>query len=172
MKRILTLSEQTALDFTNYCIDTLIPLAKPDVSNYAPNRKRLWLFHETNLRNTELSLGFFDQRLYNFCQRLYPGCNIALFSFGSKQNKDGLISKHRDHTFAQPIARTLNLGQATFAYDLERQAGNQKLFKLNNAELIEFNCKHLHALTEIHSELRLAINMWQLNEKKGYKPLF
>ena len=47
-----------------------------------------------------------------------------------------------------------------------------KEFKLNDGEIIEFNCKHLHALLKIVSKERFGINLWQLNESKGYKPLF
>jgi hypothetical protein len=151
-----------------------------DNSNYAKGRKRLWLFHECNLRNTDLirGFGFFDKRLWNFCQRAYPGCNIGLLTYGG-EGSTGLIDWHRDHTYAQPIARTVNLGEAIFGYDLKRDGGiktdtisDRKEFKLNDGEIIEFNCKHPHALLKIVSKERFSINLWKLNESKGYKPLF
>jgi hypothetical protein len=159
-------------ELKSFCQD-LIPLMTDDVSNYSKGRKRIWLFHEVNLSNGEVTRGFFDQRLWQFCQKVFPGCNVGLMSYGGKDlASDGLIGFHRDHSYSQPIARTVNLGESIFGYDLNRQGGDVKYYKLGDGEIIEFNCKHRHSLVEIKSDIRFGINLWKLNENKGFKPLF
>lgn len=170
IKLINKVDSKTLEQLRSFC-QSLKPKMELDVSNYAKGRRRLWLFHESNLRNTELTRAFFDKRLWDFCQRVYPGCNIGLLSYGG-EDSTGLIDWHRDHSYSQPIARTINLGEAIFGYDLNRQGGDRKEFKLNDGEIIEFNCKHPHALLKIVSNERFSINLWRLNEAKGYKPLF
>jgi hypothetical protein len=158
----------------------MIPMMNYDVSNYSPNRKRIWLFHEVNLKTSEISLGYFDQRLWAFCQKVYPDCNIGLMSYGGKGlDSDGLIGLHRDHSYSQPMpqarfahARTVNLGDSIFGYDLKRQGGEVKQYHLKDGEIIEFNCKHSHSLLAINSDIRFGINLWKLNPEKGFKPLF
>ena len=148
----------------------MIPLMEHDHSNYGKNRKRIWLFHEVNLKTSEISKGYFNQRLWNLAQRF--GCNIGLMSYGGKSlDSDGLIGWHRDHAYAMPTAYTINLGEATFGYDLERNGGNRQTFTLRDGEVWTFNSKHLHSLIEIHSEIRIGINLWKLNESKGFKPI-
>lgn len=177
IKLINKVDSKTLEELRSFC-QSLKPRMELDHSNYAKGRRRLWLFHECNLRNTELTRGFFDKRLWDFCQRVFPGCNIGLISYGG-EGSTGTIDWHRDHSYSQPIARTINLGESTFGYDLKRDGGiktdtnqDRKQFKLRDGEIIEFNCKHPHALLSIDSKERFGINLWKLNESKGYKPLF
>ncbi len=177
IKSISKVDSKTLEQLRSFC-QSLKPKMELDVSNYAKGRRRLWLFHESNLRNTELTRGFFDKRLWDFCQRVYPSCNIGLLTYGG-EGSTGLIDWHRDHSYAQPIARTINLGEAIFGYDLKREGGiktdanrDRQNFKLEDGEIIEFDCKHPHALLKILSNERFSINLWKLNKSKGYKPLF
>jgi len=121
IKSISKVDSKSLEQLRSFC-QSLKPRMELDVSNYAKGRRRLWLFHESNLRNTELTRGFFDKRLWDFCQRAYPGCNIGLLTYGG-EGSTGLIDWHRDHSYAQPIARTINLGESTFGYDLKREGG-------------------------------------------------
>lgn len=172
LRKISKVSPAHIEELRAFC-QKMIPNMTDDVSNYSPNRKRIWLFHEVNLKTSEVSLGYFDQRLWAFCQKVYPGCNIGLMSYGGKGlDSDGLIGLHRDHSYSQPIARTVNLGDSTFGYDLNRQGGEVKQYHLQDGEIIEFNCKHRHSLIAIHSDIRFGINLWKLNQEKGFKPLF
>lgn len=140
----------------------------PDVSNYAKGRYRLWLFNECNLKTGEIVKGYYDDRIYEFSQRVYPGCNIGLLTFGGKSeniSSDGRIQQHRDHSYAMPIAKNVNLGSAMFGYgDI-----NHKQYQLNDGDIIEFNCKVLHSVSEILSEERFSLVFWKLNERKGYR---
>ena len=149
---------------------SIMPLMQEDHSNYAKGRKRIWLFHEVNLKTSQITEGDFNERLWHLAQRF--GCNIGLMSYGGKSlDSNGLIGFHRDHSYAIEQAITINLGSSTFGYDLQRNGGDRRLFELNDGEVIQFNCKHLHSLVEIQSEIRFGINFWKLNTAKGFKPL-
>jgi phage gp45-like len=74
------------------------------------------------------------------------------------------IKEHRDHGYSRAIARTVNLGSCVFHYD-------GKEYQLNDGDIIEFNCKKLHGVTKILSNERFSINLWQLNQEKGYHPV-
>jgi phage gp45-like len=99
---------------------------------------------------------------------------IGLLTFGGKIGNiqsTGLIIPHRDHSYSRAIptkrfaiARTVNLGSCIFNYD-------GKDYQLNDGDIIEFNCKKLHGVTKIMSEERFSINLWQLNQQKGYFPI-
>ncbi|MFP4336400.1 MAG: hypothetical protein ACLFQP_00580 [Halothece sp.] len=156
-------------ELRQWCRDRISAMT-PDVSNYAPGRYRLWLFHECNLKTGELTQSYFDERIYQFSQQIYPGCNIGLLTYGGKSgntNSTGLINKHRDHTYAMPIARTVNLGNAVFGYGDDRH----QYYPLNDGEVIEFNCKVLHSIPKITTPERFSLVFWKLNEAKGFKSL-
>jgi len=144
-----------------------IPNMPMDVSRYAVGRRRLWLFNESNLQDTKITPAYYNQRLYDFSQRVFPGCDIGLLTFAGEYNdtikSTGLIKPHRDHTFAQPEARLVNLGVALFGY-----AGQQ--YQLNDGEIWQFNCKEIHSVDAITSPRRFSIVFWKLNSSKGYFP--
>ncbi|MFB2983402.1 hypothetical protein [Microseira sp. BLCC-F43] len=140
----------------------------PDVSNYAKGRYRLWLFHECNLKTGEITKAYYDSRIYQFSQRVFPGCNIGLLTFGGKHNgftSHGKILPHRDHSYAMPIAKNVNLGKAIFGYG-DR---DHKQYELSDGDIVEFNCKVFHSVPKILSQ-EISIVFWKLNEAKGYFP--
>jgi hypothetical protein len=166
LKLVSRVKSETLTDLKSFCRRN-IELMSCDVSSYAKGRYRLWLFHECNLKTGKITKGYYDDRLWNFCQRVYSGTNIGLLTFGGKVGNiqsTGLIQLHRDHSYSQVIARTVNLGSCIFNYD-------GKDYQLNDGDIIEFNCKKLHGVTKILSEERFSINLWKLNEVKGYKPV-
>jgi hypothetical protein len=157
---------------TKYCYD-LIPLMKPDPSYYAPNRYRLWLFKQPYLTQCQAKPAYFDKRLWNFAQRIYPGCHTALLTFGGNAkgiSSNGKIDWHRDANFALPIARAINLGTfAIFGYDSNRHNSTpgrktEQIFQLTPGDIIEFNCKHRHALLA-HSPERFSIIFWKMRKE-------
>ncbi|MBD2499870.1 cupin domain-containing protein [Anabaena azotica] len=166
IKLVGKVKSETLADLKSFCRSS-VNLMTRDVSTYAKGRYRLWLFHECNLRTSEITKGYYDDRLWNFCQRVYPGCNIGLLTFGGKVGNitsTGLIQPHRDHSYSEAIARTVNVGTCIFHYD-------GKDYQLNDGEIIEFNCKKIHGVTKIITPERFSINLWKLNENKGYKPI-
>ena len=141
-------------------------IAKMEYSHSSLTNKRLelWLFNKVHLGNGQVTPGYFNIRLYDLCQRIYPGCDIALLTYHGKERGGscGLIAPHRDHGYAQPMAVSLNLGVAEFVID-------GKTHVLNDGEIVKFNCKLSHAVPRILSEERFSLVLWKLNEVKGYR---
>lgn len=169
IKLLSKVKGETIEELRSWCYSR-IPDMTSDFSRYAKGRYRLWLFHEIDLRDGKVSRGYFEDRIWQFCQQVYPGCNVGLLTFGGKTpdvTSTGLISPHRDHSYAKAIARTVNLGSCVFGYgdDYHQQ------YQLNDGDIIEFNCKVLHSVQTILSAERFSINLWQLNENKGYFPV-
>jgi len=133
-------------------------------SSLTKKRLELWIFNKIHLGNGHVSAGYFDQRLYDFCQRLYPGCDVGLLTYHGKERGGscGLIAPHRDHSYGQPMAVLLNIGMAEFAI-------NDKTYVLNDGDIMKFNCKLLHTVPRIMSEERFSLVLWKLNQAKGFK---
>lgn len=156
-------------ELRDWCRDRINDMI-PDISNYAKGRYRLWLFHECNLKTGEVTKAYYDDRIWQFSQKVYSSSNIGLLTFGGESkniSSSGLIKPHRDHTFAKSIARSVNLGSCLFGYGNE----NHELYQLNDGDITEFNCKILHSVAKILSTERFSITFWQLNTDKGYHSL-
>lgn len=174
--RLKILNAEQVETLINIC-ENLMPLTELDTSNYATGRKRLWLFNKINLKTSEVSLGLYIQELWELSQSF--GCNVGLMSYGGKNlDSTGLINWHRDHVFAMERNVTVNIGICTFGYDNNRRGGihtdtnrDRHIHLLTTGEVIEFNCKHPHALLSIDSPKRIGLNFWTLNESKGFKSL-
>ncbi len=153
----------------------LIDKMKEDVSSYAPGRRRLWLFHEANLGNPPTTkAAHFDKFWWDLGQRLYPGCQIALLTFGGETenfSSDARISWHRDHSYAMPCALGISFGaKAIFGYDYSRQSGDKRKIKLAPGTIFQFDCKHLHAVLK-HDPGRFSIMYWKLRLDGRYPGL-
>lgn len=148
----------------------LLPLFQRDVSRYAPNRKRLWLFHEPSLgSNKYIKSAHFDERLWKLAQRVYPGCHTALISYNGS-GSDGRITPHRDDTYSQDKAVGINIGLATFTYHKDRKGLNpteMTKYYLDDGDIYSFHCKHLHAVTAA-SENRFSITFWKFKDDSRY----
>lgn len=154
-------------ELREFCRSVKSKLTK-DTSNYATQRYRLWLFHSVDFRTNKVSEGYYSDRLYKFSQKIYPGCNIGLLTFaGSLENgkiSDGRISLHRDHSYASPLAISVNLGEAIFTLD-------GKSYLLKDGDICQFNCKLPHGVKQILSPERFSLIFWKLNSFKGFYPL-
>lgn len=168
LRKLSTVENPEAL--REYC-QSLKSQLVADKSNYAKGRYRLWLFHEVDFRNGNLTKSYFDQRIWEFSQRVYPGCDIGLLTFGGNfdngKTSDGRIGLHRDHTYANPKAVSVNLGEAIFSYGEPEQQD----YLLADGDITEFNCKILHAIKQVLTPERFSLVFWKLNQAKGYKSL-
>jgi hypothetical protein len=140
-------------DLRRWC-EEKISILTPDVSNYAKGRLRLWLFAEVDLRSGAVREGYYDERIWNFAQRVYPGCDIGLLTF------NGGIKYHRDHNYATPNTRGINLGSAIFGI----KDPNEVLYQLKDGDIYEFNCKKEHAVLS-HSPDRFSLTFWKMRDK-------
>jgi hypothetical protein len=154
----------------------LISGMQRNVSNYyAPNRYRMWLFHEAANLGNPLSVkeAYFDEFWWKVAQQVYPGSNIALLSFGGASGtitSDARISWHQDRSFSMPIAKGINFGgKAEFAYDFNRQSGDKKIIKLAPGSVFKFDCKHLHAVIS-HDPSRFSLILWKMREQDERYP--
>lgn len=153
----------------------LIEKMEKDVSRYAPERHRMWLFHEANLQSPpKVKEAYFDDFWWKIAQKIYPGSQIALLTFGGKSNEvnsDGRIDWHRDHTYAEELAYGINFGaKAEFGYDYNRQAGDRRTITLQPGDIYKFNCKHTHAILS-HEDRRFSIIFWKIRKDKRYPGL-
>jgi len=150
-------------EFKEY-LRSLIPEMEYSHSSLTKKRLELWLFNKVHLGNGQVSPGYFDQRLYDLCQRIYPDSDIGLLTYHGKERGGscGLIAPHRDHGYAKPIAVSLNIGRAEFVVD-------GKTYVLEDGDINQFNCKFSHSVPRILTEERFSLVLWQLNESKGYK---
>ena len=147
-------------------LPVLMRLLKKDVSNYAPNRLRTWLFNEGSLYSKEIWPAYFDEELWELCQEIYIGCEVGLFiyggDYGSNYYSNSCIKWHRDASYAQADAVLINiLGEAEFGYDLERQKGEEITISMTDKEIYRFNCKHRHCVLN-HSNPRASLILWKL----------
>src|SRR4028118_2059208 len=145
-------------EFKQY-LRSLVPQMEYSYSSLTNKRLELWLFNKVHLGNGQVSPGYFDQRLYDFCQRLYQGCDIGLLTYHGPERGGscGLIAPHRDHSYGQPMAVVLNIGVAEFVID-------GKIHVLNDGDMKRFNCKLPHAVPRILTEERFSLVLWKLNE--------
>ena len=150
-------------EFKQY-LRSLVPQMEYSYSSLTNKRLELWLFNKVHLGNGQVSPGYFDQRLYDFCQRLYEGCDIGLLTYHGPERGGscGLIAPHRDHSYGQPMAVILNIGQAEFVL-------NGKTYLLQDGDIRKFNCKLSHSVPRILTEERFSLVLWKLNKAKGYK---
>ena len=163
MEAIKKTTPNILLEFKQY-LRSLVQQMEYSYSSLTNKRLELWLFNKVHLGNGQVSPGYFDQRLYDFCQRLYPGCDIGLLTYHgpARGGSCGLIAPHRDHGYAQPMAVSLNIGLAEFVVD-------GKTYLLEDGQMTKFNCKLSHSVPRILSEERFSLVLWKLNQAKGYR---
>ncbi len=139
-----------------------------DISSYARGRKRYWLEWEWDLKHKVFRPGVRDERLWTFCQRIFPGCQIGLVAKGSVG-----IGWHRDDSYADWEAVTINLGQSQWGYDYQypgyswsqnRNPSNPVIYDLPDGGVIKFNPKNPHAAINPASN-RYSINLWRISKK-------
>jgi len=145
-------------DLRNWC-RSKAAIATFDYSSYVQGRLQLWLFHKcVDLRTGRCIPGFSEERIHAFSQKVYPGSDIGLLSFHGQfgnRHSSGLIKPHRDSSYARPIARLVNLGEAVFSAD-------GKQYKLGDGDIIEFNCKQIHSVDSILTAERFSLVFWQM----------
>lgn len=174
MQLVRKLNAESHQNLLEYLDNYLRPLLKPDVSNYAQKRQRLWLFHEANLgKEPAIKNGHWDEKLWRLSQKIYPECDIALISRHG-DDSDARIKYHRDATYALPPAIILNIGgKAIFSWNKNRSSQKDEeatKYLLEPGNIYAFDCKHRHALLEAE-EGRWGLILWQIRKGDKRYPL-
>lgn len=145
-------------------------LLRPDVSNYARGRQRAWLQVEAPLGNTRpWQPGVRDERLWNWIlENIWAEAELGLVAYGQVG-----IRPHRDASYADYEARSINLGEIEgWWYEpgySDFGPGPQTIrhaltYKLAPGDVIRFNCKNQHAVINPAPD-RWSINLWRVSDR-------
>jgi len=154
-------------------LQPLDALLAADVSNYARGRQRFWLQHQWDLQAKRFQPGCQAPALWALCQQL---CQPIDF-----QPEIGLVTKgeqgirsHRDDSYADFKAVSLQLGAANWTYDCQYpeykwvpaaalNPSQPVTYRVEDC-LVMFNCKNPHAAQPLSPD-RYSLNLWQISKK-------
>ncbi|MGG6267169.1 hypothetical protein ACQ4M3_13450 [Leptolyngbya sp. AN03gr2] len=154
MRIIQYLPNKRTQELIDYINTYLLPLATEEQAKCAKDRLQLWLNAEPIYRTGKYRDAHTDERLWQFCQRVFPQAALAQIYFAKNQKA---IDWHKDAAYAQPTARIINLGKIC----LQTRLPDNKIrsLELNGGEIIEFNSKLPHRA--IHRcDQRIGIGLW------------
>jgi hypothetical protein len=153
-----------------------LPLLAHDKSNYAPGRQIAWVGAEWGLKDKDFKPAVQDDKLMELIKQVYPDAELALVTFSNREGQG--IGYHRDDSYANADARSINIGDAQWGYQTAKQsmvAYDPKEdrttpiveFKLDSGTITRFNSKNAHAA--LHTEAqRWSINIWSIkNNERG-----
>jgi hypothetical protein len=167
MKIIRRISPERVLEIKEYIQVHLLPLATAEQAKCARGRLNLWLQAEPNYSTRKYKPAHTDQRLWRFCQKIYPEASLAQVYFATHNHG---ISWHRDASYAKPKAFILNLGQVCL--QTRTESGALIDLELTGGEIIQFNCKLLHRATPCNED-RIGIGIWtdaiDINNPKNWQ---
>jgi len=172
---ISTINQDTVNKLVDYLETNINPILGQDVSSYAPGRRRIWLPYEAPLSNARpFEKGLQDDKIWSYltsvCAQFNWQPELGLIS------KGGLISPHRDTTFADFRSIGINLGKVTWCYSRsypmfswvpdEQRIDPPEVTKLEmtGGEVFEFNCKNVHWTEDVDPN-RWGINLWTISKK-------
>jgi|GEM_PF-137780 len=166
---------QPMLDTLAARLETVKSSLNADVSNYARGRLSTWVGVQWDLKDKRfVPAGFWDAQLWEFGQRVYPGCQMLLLTYSGDGTGIGL---HRDDSYARFEARTVSLETQNtestwfmrqtypgmvFSKEQNEAAGVHE-FGLPSGSVITFNCKNQHAVEP--GAGRWSLNLWQVSDK-------
>jgi O-acetyl-ADP-ribose deacetylase (regulator of RNase III) len=154
-----------------------LPLLAQDKSNYAPGRQIAWVGAEWGLKDKDFKPAVQDDRLMELIKQVYPDAELALVTLSSKEGQG--IGYHRDDSYANADARSINIGDAQWGYQTAKQsmvAYDPKEdrttpiveSKLDSGTITRFNSKNAHAALHTSSE-RWSINIWSIKNNERTK---
>lgn len=154
-------------------LETLKTNLSEDVSTYAKGRQRFWLEHEWMLKGKYFVPAIHDDRLWGWVKRnIWSEAELGLAAYGAVG-----IDLHRDDTYAQFVAYTINLGDVEkWLYkpvypewtwvkpELQNRDAEIQEIEVKSGDVIKFNCKNPHAPLN-PAEDRWSINLWKVQPK-------
>jgi hypothetical protein len=154
MEIIGNLSPEVRDAVTAHIRQNLLPLATEEQAKCAKGRLNLWLQAEPNYRTGMYMPAHKDERLWTFCQRMYPQAALAQIYFADGGHG---IDWHRDARYAKPDAYIVNLGEVRLETKLK--SGEIVGLDLVGGEVIRFNSKLLHRSIPVCDQ-RIGIGLW------------
>lgn len=131
------------------------PLRHEVKSTYAPQRLEKWYRAGSNLRSGAAEKVFRTDepagRIVNLGDRLLPGWHSLLVCSGDRNSGTSTtISNHRDHTHFQGYAVLVNLGEAIYTEQLQRNDDSSwQEYKLTDGMVMSINTKLIHGAEQI-----------------------
>jgi hypothetical protein len=170
---VQTLSEGLVADVIGQLEEHVRPHLQADVSNYAKGRQRAWLPYEAPLgASRPWQMGVQAPDLWDWICRTLRRHNF--FPDLALASVDGNINRHRDASYADYEGWTINLGPCTYHYEPcypefrwtpgAPQSAPEQTFDLTGGELIQFNVKNPHWVTDAAAD-RWGINCWSVSSK-------
>ena len=151
VKKLLPMRQQALIAYIN---ENLRPLATAERAKCARGRLNLWLQAEPDYRSQKYKAAHTDERLWNFCQRVYPEAALAQVYFATGNIG---IDWHRDASFAKNKAFIVNLGPVLLETELD--SDERVSLELTGGEVVEFDCKLPHRAIP-RSEERIGFAIW------------
>lgn len=144
-----------------------------DVSNYARGRQRYWLQCQWDLQKRTFSPGVQAPTLWALCLELCQPLGFVP-EIGLVAKGETGIRLHRDDSYADFKAVSIQLGSAQWTYDqqypeycwvpaAQLNPGNPITYQVENC-LVVFNCKNLHSAAPLSTD-RYSINLWQISKR-------
>ena len=162
------LAPSTSLDVIDHLNKNLAPHLSQDVSNYAKGRKRVWLEYEAPLSNSQaFKPATHNSKLWKWLKEVASKSGMPVPQLGLAVYGDTGIQLHRDASYANPLALSINLGKVEFLFDDNRQGKTNKNIRqhnLDSGEIILFDCKHRHAAINPNRN-RWSIILWTIAPK-------
>ena len=162
----MKLASSIVTDVRHHLDSTVAPSLSPDFSSYAKGRKRAWLNWEASLNNpTRFTPSLTDKRLWDWLTTVWNRAGMdSLPELGLAIHGEIPIQLHRDASYAAAAALNINLGGVTWLYDTDRGIGTITETTLDGGEIIPFDCKHRHGVSEPDAD-RWSIILWRISHK-------
>jgi len=165
IKTISTKNKQKIIDHLD---QNMLPLLEKLPYGAAQGRMQVWLNYQPDFKqDPEFYLAHTDERIWNYIKLVSPKWftpHLALIT------KGGPISRHRDASYADYPAMSINLGGVTWHYENCRpnyshqstcDSAPAMSSTLTGGEVFMFNCKNPHWVTDVDPE-RWSINVWTI----------
>ncbi len=136
-----------------YSKNLLNRYGKADKSSYVSDRQILWIGKQPLFTKCQEIAGHQDSYIKAIASEIYPDHDYILIAGGNTE-----IGMHRDASYAEPEAISINLGGMAY---WEYEEGCKWL---RHGHIERFNCKKLHGILEADCD-RIVIAVWKRNPK-------
>jgi|GEM_PF-3346964 len=143
------------------CKVALNKAGSQDISNYAKDRRRVWLFGEPDLRKNVIAVkaAYRDHYFENLRLNLAPSSHFGLVA-------QVLIKPHRDHRYS--IGPTWSITTKSCLFEIwpretslkDCKQGTGELHQLQAGDISSFHSKCPHAVWEMEPE-RVSVTFWE-----------